>query len=215
MTAARRASVARIVEFTALFVLAPALLALFMHPGLLFPAIWLLFAICLTALLLDRTFDRERLWNWAGVRRHVPLILGLGLVGAILLTAVLYVAAPGSLFGLIRTRPQLWAMIMVLYPVLSVYPQEVAFRAYFFHRYQRLFGDGPGILVASALAFGWAHIVMRNGWAIGFSTIGGMLFGLTYLRTKSLAAACLEHAMYGCFLFTIGWGAWFYSGAIR
>ncbi len=196
-----------------MFIAAPAALAMFMRPGLLFPAIWLLFAICLVALLLDPSFDRKRLWNSRGVKTHLPLILSLGLVGAILLTAVLYFTAPGSLFGLIRTRPQLWAIIMVLYPVLSVYPQEVAFRAFFFHRYQRLFGKGAGILVASSLAFGWAHIVMRNGWAIGFSTIGGMLFGLTYLRTRSLAAACLEHGMYGCFLFTIGWGYWFYSGA--
>src|SRR5436853_7160083 len=98
-------------------------------------------------------------------------------------------------------------MIMVLYPVLSVYPHEIAFRAFFFHRYQRLFGRGPGLIFASALAFGWAHIVMRNGCAIGFSTVGGVLFGLPYLPTPSLAATCPDPAWSGFALFPSGVGA--------
>src|SRR5262245_8917588 len=93
---------ARTVAFVALFVAAPAAFASIMRRGLLVPAIWLLFALCLALLLADPSFDRKRLWNFRGVRAHVPLILGLGLVGCILLTAVLWLTAPGSLFGLVR-----------------------------------------------------------------------------------------------------------------
>lgn len=206
---------ARAAEFVVMFVAAPAGLAVFMRRGLLFPALWLLFAVCIAVLLVDRTFEWRRLWNVRGVERHLPLLIGLGMVGAGVLVLILWFYDPGRLFELPRRNPRLWAMIMVLYPILSVYPQEVTFRAYFFHRYGPLFGNGARMVFASALAFGWAHLIMRNGWAIGFSTIGGLLFGITYLRTRSVLAACLEHAWYGCVLFTVGWGWYFYSGAVR
>jgi membrane protease YdiL (CAAX protease family) len=204
--------IVRALECVALFVVAPAVLAEFMQRWMLFPAIWGLGALCLVLLLTDPTFDRRRLWNVRGAERHWPLMVGLGVVGAVVLTAILWAYAPGSLFGLPRRSPGWWVLIMVLYPVLSVYLQEVAFRAFFVHRYHAMFGRGAGMVLASAAAFGWAHVVMRNGWAIGFSAIGGVLFGVTYLRTRSLAAACLEHAWYGWVLFTVGWGRWFYSG---
>jgi membrane protease YdiL (CAAX protease family) len=203
---------ARAIECVVLFLAAPAVLAEFMRRWMLFPAIWALGALCLVLLLTDPTFNRRRLWNLRGAERHWSLMLGLGVVGAAVLTAILWVYAPGSHFGLPRNYPTRWALIMVLYPVLSVYPQEIAFRAFFMHRYHALFGRGAGMVLASAAAFGWAHLVMRNGWAMGFSAIGGVLFGVTYLRTRSLAAACLEHAWYGWVLFTVGWGPWFYHG---
>ena len=34
----------------------------------------------------------------------------------------------------------------------------------------------------------------------------------TYRRTGSLLFSGIEHALYGDFLFTIGWGSFFYEG---
>lgn len=48
----------------------------------------------------------------------------------------------------------MWALVIVLYPILSVYPQELIFRAFLFHRYAPLFGNGVGLVAASAAAFG-------------------------------------------------------------
>lgn len=204
---------ARAVECVVMFIAAPMVLALLMKPGLLFPAIWALAVICLVVLLVDPTFDRCRLWNWRGLRVHLGVVIGCFLLGAAILTATLLLVDPDRLFQLPRRNPRLWAMIMVLYPVLSVYPQELAFRAFFFHRYEGVFGRGLWLVAASGIAFGLAHIVMWNWWAVGFSTVGGVLFAWTYLRTRSLAGAVIDHALYGCFLFTIGWGRYFYSGA--
>jgi len=129
-------------------------------------------------------------------------------------------------------------MVMLLYPPLSALPQEIIFRSYFFCRFRSLFitddphpsplpdreraakgkaQAGEGVLiVASALAFGWVHIVLQNWVAVAFSFAGGLLFGDTYQRTHSLAATCLEHALYGCTLFTFGLGFYFYHGmAVR
>ena len=75
---------------------------------------------------------------------------------------------------------------MLLYPALSVVPQELVFRTFFFHRYGRLFG-GPWVATAaSALAFSWAHVVLLNGLAVVLTLLGGWLFARTYLRTRSL-----------------------------
>lgn len=202
-------------EFALLFLVAPTILAVYMRPGLLFPAIWLLAALTLLLLLLDPEFQRRRLWNIRGVRAELPMIALRFAACAPLLTLVLFLMSPERLLQLPLQRPALWAMIMVGYPIASVYPQELAFRAFMIHRYARLF-PSLGILVAvNALAFGYAHILMHNWWAVGFSAVGGLFFTFTYLRSGSLLAACLEHALYGCFLFTIGWGSFFYSGSPR
>jgi membrane protease YdiL (CAAX protease family) len=111
---------------------------------------------------------------------------------------------------------------MVLYPIFSVYPQEIAFRGMVHHRYRvvfvRFLGTlGPGavriaLVLMSAVVFSWAHVVMLNPWAIGFCLIGGLLFADTYERSRSLAAVSIEHALYGCWMFTAGWGYYFYAG---
>lgn len=203
---------ARAAECLILFIAAPYLIACIIRPGLLFPAIWALAAICLVILWRDPSFSISCLWNARSAGRHLPLIFGLAAIGAALLTLILRLYQPDRLLNFPLHRPRLWAIIMVAYPILSVYPQEIAFRAFFFHRYAPLFGRGAAVVAASALAFGWAHVLLWNWWAIAFSAIGGVLFGVTYLRTRSLAASSLEHSLYGCFLFTIGWGQYFYAG---
>jgi hypothetical protein len=51
--------------------------------------------------------------------------------------------------------------------------------------------------------------------AVVFSMIGGYFFATTYTRHKSLAAAFIEHSLYGCYLFTIGLGYYFYHGYVK
>lgn len=62
---------------------------------------------------------------------------------------------------------------------------------------------------ASALAFGWMHLVYGNLVAIGLTLAGGWYFADTYAKTGSLRLATLEHALYGNLLFTIGLGGFF------
>jgi hypothetical protein len=39
------------------------------------------------------------------------------------------------------------------------------------------------------------------------------MFAGDYARRRSLGLACLEHGLYGCLIFTIGLGRYFYTGA--
>jgi membrane protease YdiL (CAAX protease family) len=168
--------------------------------------------VCLALLWRDPTFQRDQLWRreqlWTWLRG--PLALALGVCTLIALG--LYLIEPGHLFDLPRSSPWRWLLVMLLYPTLSVVPQELVFRTFFFHRYGRLFG-GPWVAtVASAIAFSWAHIVLLNGLAVVLTLLGGWLFARTYLRTRSLLATTVEHAAYGCLLFTVGLGRWFVTG---
>ena len=43
------------------------------------------------------------------------------------------------------------------------------------------------------------------------STVGGLLFGATYLRTRSVLLASVEHTLYGCAIFTVGLHEYFYA----
>ena len=106
-------------------------------------------------------------------------------------------------------------MVMVLYPVFSVYPQSVLYRAFIFHRYQNLFGTGWGLVLASGSAFSFVHILFRNRLAVILTFPGGLLFAFRYFQTGSLLVSSLEHALYGCALFTVGLGANFYHGSVR
>jgi len=192
--------------------MAPAVLAL-CAPRLSLPFLFVTAWVCLAVLWRDPTFQRDQLWRrehlWAWLRRPLFLALGAGT----LLALGLHWAEPALLFELPRGSPWRWLLVLVLYPTLSVVPQELVFRTFFFHRYGRLFGGPWAAMAASAVAFSWAHVVLLNGVAVALTLLGGWLFARTYLRTRSLVATALEHAAYGCLLFTVGLGRWFVTGS--
>jgi len=54
-----------------------------------------------------------------------------------------------------------------------------------------------------------------TGLPVALCVLGGVLFGWSYERGRSLAAAWLEHGLYGCAVFTLGLGWLFYGGSVR
>jgi len=172
------------------------------------------------------TFDRRQLWNTAPLRRQLPQILALFLTGAAIVTILVSQYAPSLFLILLCNHPRLWATIMLGYPLFSVYPQGLIYRAFFFHRYRPLLQNGfagaaldphtrSSIMIAvSAATFALMHILFQNWIAHALTFPGGILFALRYCNTRSLAVSSLEHALYGCFLFTIGLGQYFYVRAV-
>jgi membrane protease YdiL (CAAX protease family) len=201
------------IEFVSVFAGMPLLIYWGVLPN--WPVAMLLIVVCGAFFVLrrDATFDQRRLMRFAGVREGIGPLLIRDVVLLILLGLVVWWWRPDLLFSLLKRSPVLWAAIMVLYPVISVYPQELLFRTYFFHRYEALFGTRLRMIAASALAFGFVHIVFGNWISVALCTIGGVLFALTYERTGSLALTCIEHALFGNFIFTIGLGKFFVPGA--
>jgi hypothetical protein len=202
-----------IAEMIVLFVVLPLAFRFKLVPVPPIPALWLLAVYCLYRLLGDAAFNRKLLWNPGALPAALPQILAIFAAAALLIGAGVYFFAPGLLLNFVRRAPAFWAFVMVLYPGLSVYPQGIIYRVFFFERYRGLFPN-PVVLVAmSALAFSFVHIIFRNPLAVILTLAGGVLFAWRYAQTGSLFTSAFEHALYGCWMFTIGLGEYFYRGA--
>lgn len=202
-------------EFAAIFIALPIALYFLPPRGWLIPLIlvgglasWLL-------LRADRTFDRKQFFIPRSARRHLPISLALFALAAAVLTVFTLLIIPERFFSFPRQNPMVWAMVMLLYPLLSALPQELIFRTFLFHRYAPIFPTAAARITASAVAFAGAHAFLNTVIAVVFSLLGGIIFAWTYHRSRSTILVWLEHALYGCFAFTIGLGWYFYAGAQR
>lgn len=159
-------------------------------------------------------FDRTSLWRAGAFRAQArPMAISAG-SNALALTAATALLRRDDLFDLPRRNPALWLAVMLLYPALSVYPQELIFRSFLFHRYEPVFGDGKAMVAASAAAFGYVHIIFGSWFSVAASSVGGWIFATRYLRTQSLFTASVEHSIYGILVFSVGLGRHFYHGAV-
>ncbi len=130
-------------------------------------------------------------------------------LSSFLLFLFVYIFYEDKMFSFLIEKTEVYWMIMFLYPVFSVIPQEFVFRRFFFYRYD-IFRSKSFLIYVNALAFGFVHLAFGNFLAVGLSVIGGYIFAKTYLRTKSFSLVCIEHALYGDLIFTIGLGEFFY-----
>lgn len=180
----------------ALFVLLPPLLAMF-----------------LLILLLDRDFSlRRELTSRAGAASLASIVVTAAVAGAIIGYGVSELM-PTRFLEMVRERPQVWERVMLLYPFLSVLPQEIAYRTFFFHRYGPLFGaNRAALVVVNAVLFGFAHLLFANWLAVAGTFAAGLLFAWRYDRTRSFWAVWFEHTLWGWLVFTIGLGGFFFSG---
>jgi hypothetical protein len=179
------------------------------------PLLWLVAGYALWQLRRDPRFDRSKLWNSRPLTQQLGGILAIFAVAALALWLGVREFVPALEWSFMRENPIFWAVVMVAYPVLSVYPQGVLYRAFFFERYAEMFPGKWIMIIASATAFAFLHIIFRNWFAVELTFVGGLLFAARYDRTKSLAVSSFEHALYGCWLFTVGLGQYFYHGTIE
>jgi CAAX protease family protein len=191
-------------ELALFFMIAPGLVSL--GPRWWIPlAILIGGGVCLAVLLMDASFPRQRLLDAAAARRGLPrLLLRTAVVWTGILLFALFTRGPQGMFLLPRSRPAVWLAVLIVYPVYSVYLQEVMYRTFFFHRYADLFRSPRLAIIANALLFGWAHVVAHNFLAVLLTALGGLLLASSYQRTRSTLLVAVEHALYGDFLFTVG-----------
>lgn len=156
---------ARWLEWLAVFAATPLVIRLWIPP-----ASWpiLLAALAVPAVLVElqgRTWRRRWLGPWRTAERvqlHV-LLPRFACCTAALLAALLWLA-PERLFDLPRQHTTLWILLLLSYPLFSVYPQEWIYRYLFRRRYRRLFPGRLTWAVASAAAFAWLHVIFGKPW---------------------------------------------------
>jgi membrane protease YdiL (CAAX protease family) len=204
------------VECLVIFFLIPALLYFFRRQlaFMVVPLVLPLAGLCAYLLIRDAEFDTGRLYRTRGLWAQVKLIMLLLAGAGIVITGLTYLLAPELFLALPLAKPHIWIFVMLLYPILAAYPQEIIFRGFFFHRYRKLFPNPVIMVLVSSISFGLAHIFYGNWLGPVLSGIGGVLFGYRYLKSDTVVAAGLEHGLWGDFLFTIGLGWYFYSGSI-
>ena len=59
----------------------------------------------------------------------------------------------------------------------------------------------------SILNIGDFPCVFKNSLVLALTFLGGLLFAFTFYKTKSTLMVSIEHAIYGCWLFTVGMGS--------
>ncbi len=136
------------------------------------------------------------------------------LVSALLLFLT-YQLFPEKLFMIQASNPGLIWKILLFYPIFSALPQEFIFCKFFFRRYKYFFGDGTLMVIMSAVAFCFAHILFLNWVAPILGFLAGIIFANTYRTTNSLTMVALEHSLYGNAIFVMGLGWYFWGGSIN
>lgn len=202
------------IECILLSAVVPTALYFLPPKGIIFLSLWLV------TIGLIFVMRRKGAWVWKDVFRKdqvnwvnmKPVLTRFG-ASVILLTAGVALFEPERLMSFPLERPHIWIMVMLFYPLISVFPQEVVYRTFFFWRFAPILNNPKTMIYVSGLAFGYVHVIFDNWVALLLSCIGGILFSQTYHRTRSLAVVWIEHAIYGCFIFTIGLGWYFFSGA--
>ena len=185
------------------------------HDQYLMPLLFVMGTVCFYLLLTDKKFKRFRLWHTEGFSRHFRSALTFFVPGALVIALLLYFSAPEVFLALPSDRWQLWLVTLAIYPFVSVIPQELIFRTFFFHRYKRIIPSKAVRLMISSLSFALAHLVYGNWIAVLVSGLGGLLFGYRYLTSRSTLVVIVEHTLWGSFLFTIGIGVFFLTQAAQ
>lgn len=195
-------------EFTLIFIFLP-LLGFNLRNYLanwLVPALIILMSVCCMLLLIDPHFKRFRLTSlgqFSAVKRRLFTFFFLGALFSGMFYGIIH---QGNWFALPRDAFGDWVLLLLLYPILSVLPQELIFRTYFFHRYKQIMPNKTVRIFVSASVFGLAHIVYANWVAVSLAFLGGMLFSYTYAQSRSTFVCVIEHNLWGLWMFTLGIG---------
>ncbi len=140
-------------------------------------------------------------WNSFFKRLLITFILVV-----VLTTLYVWYSAPTALFYVPKHKPRLFLIILMVYTFLSVWPQELVYRAFFFKRYERIFRSKSLLVFVNAVLFSLAHLFFRNTLVSVLTFFGGLLFALSYVKFRSTTLVSIEHAIYGNWLFTVGMG---------
>lgn len=198
----------RTVEMLLLFVGVPAffLLPVSIKIKAVFFFLAIIYVVIIAVIERKKKVFQNKMCNQIDVYKTILLRF---LVIAIGTTVVLFFTNKEDLFNVISTKPLLWLQFSGVYILASVIPQELLYRSFFVKRYKILFSNDNYSILINALLFSFGHIWFQSITVLAFTFIGGLLFAKTYLQSKSIYAVLIEHALYGVWLYTVGYGELF------
>lgn len=195
----------KLIEFFLLFIVLPIAFTFnyAFQVKLVIGFVGFLYVLYILLKVNKNTFKIDEHINWASFWKQT--IIKFILI-VIITTTYVWITDKQALFNVVLNKPTLWIIILFVYSLLSVYPQELIYRTFFFQRYEMLFKNKKLFIFVNAVVFSLGHIFFRNNLVIVLTFLGGLLFAVTFYKTKSTLLVSIEHAIYGCWLFTVGMG---------
>lgn len=196
-------------EFIFLFFGLPLMLlfsADLMHPS----------SILIPIVLVLIYYLKKHRFHWHEIKmiKIPPGFLRVNILLILLSSAIIfiwvYLDYKEDLFNLPQLNFKIWLMLILFYPLFSASLQEVIYRVFMFRRYKELFVKPWMIIIASGLAFSFAHIFYLSTISLILTFIMGVYLAFLYLKTRSFLLVALIHSFYGIFVFTIGLGEHFW-----
>jgi hypothetical protein len=196
-----------VLEFVIFYVFLPFITVNFLNGWYKIIPLILIASLFLILLLNDDSFDK-RVFT-----RFRKAYLGKSIVRMIIITILLiwftWWIFPTLFFQYPVENFNSYLLTFFLYPIASVFPQEIIYRVYYFHRFETLIPEKYLLMLSNALIFGLTHFIYAN-WVAPIATfLAGWIFIYNYYQTKSLLNVSLEHYFYGLIMFTIGFGYFF------
>ncbi len=195
----------KLAEFLIIFVLIPVSFALH-YPWqikLIVGVLGFLYIIYVLLKVEKNTFKISKNIHWINFWKSTVIKF----ISIALLTFVfVWLVDRQSLFEVVINKPRMWFVILIVYSLLSVYPQELLYRTFFFQRYKDLISNDRIFIYLNAIVFSLGHLFFKNALVIVLTFLGGLLFAFTFYKTKSTLLVSIEHAIYGSWLFTVGMG---------
>ena len=173
-------------------------------------------------LVCGGVFATVRVWRHVSFKRLFARPPRLWWRGPCIRAAVVAVAAcfyvllnsPELFLSFPKNRTEMWSLVMLLYPVLSVLPQEIIYRVYIFEKFFPEPHQEKLAIIASSVLFSWVHVIYAGYFAMLSTLMAGCVLGVSYSRSRrqpgALWAVLLEHSVYGMLIFTVGLGRFFF-----
>ncbi len=195
-----------LLELTTLFIIFPLLYFFDLIPVHKIIPLVVLFIYCVIVLGLNRSVNPDRFKANANWKVIVVRFVSL----SILIFLWIKFFSPNALLADFRVNKQLLFMTLI-YPLSSAFPQELIFREFFFYRYESLYKHKAVFIICNMILFSFAHIYFANWTILFFTFVGGLIFALTYLKTKSLLVVTVEHSLFGMLILSSGLADQFYK----
>ncbi|MFT4534586.1 MAG: hypothetical protein ACJA1A_002352 [Saprospiraceae bacterium] len=194
-----------VIELVSLFIVVPIILALPIHIGIKLFAAGLGLSYSIFHIVKQELYKNIFTWespNKSFLQRMSLIGLFIFIAGAIMV----YFYDSSLLFSVVVSKPHVWIIILFVYAFLSVAPQEIIYRHFFFKRYESIFENKNMFLLLNMFCFSLCHLFLMNVMVLLLTFIGGGLFAYSYQQEKSMLWVCIEHTLYGYLIFTVGAG---------
>ena len=192
-------------EFFFIFLILPSAIFFLDSSLIVFLTLYLVFTLSLVILYFDKSFSftslRKKV-DWKFIIIFSLIFLSLSFFYVILVDKDLLFIFP-------KTNFELWLLVILIYPFLSVIPQEIVYRVFFFQRYFPNERSFYFLTLLNMIVFSYGHIVFNNVHAILITAIVSPIFTYAYLK-KSFFTCIVLHALGGQIIFTLGLGKYFF-----